>query len=193
MTTNNSINTAYPIAPNTGGTGLTSITAHGIMVGEGTSNVNPIVLTNGQLLIGSTGSDPVAASLSAGTGISITPGAGTITIAATGMASWVDVTGTSQTIAVNTNYTANNAALVTFTLPTTAAYGSTFRVAWKGAGGWAIAQNASQSIIFGIDTTTVGTGGSLASTAQGDAVEILCTVANTTFEVLSSQGNLTVV
>jgi hypothetical protein len=38
-------------------------------------------LTNGQLLIGSTGATPVAASLTAGTGITITPGAGSITIA----------------------------------------------------------------------------------------------------------------
>lgn len=42
-------------------------------------------LTNGQLVIGSTGLAPVAASLSAGTGISVTPGAGSITIAATGV------------------------------------------------------------------------------------------------------------
>src|SRR5581483_3702624 len=40
--------------------------------------------TNGQLLIGSTGAAPVLASLTAGTGISITPGAGSITITNTG-------------------------------------------------------------------------------------------------------------
>lgn len=40
-------------------------------------------LTNGQLLIGSTGAAPVAASLTAGTGISITPGAGSVSIACT--------------------------------------------------------------------------------------------------------------
>ena len=42
------------------------------------------VATNGQLVIGSTGADPVIASLTAGSGISITPGAGSLTIAATG-------------------------------------------------------------------------------------------------------------
>lgn len=40
--------------------------------------------TNGQLLVGSTGGAPVAATLTAGSGISVTNGAGTITIAATG-------------------------------------------------------------------------------------------------------------
>jgi len=43
--------------------------------------------TNGQLLIGSTGGAPVAAALTAGTGISVTNGAGSITIANTGVTS----------------------------------------------------------------------------------------------------------
>lgn len=42
-------------------------------------------LTNGQLIIGSTGLAPVAASLTAGANISITPGTGSITIAVTGV------------------------------------------------------------------------------------------------------------
>ena len=41
-------------------------------------------MTNGQVIIGSTGATPTAASLTAGTGITITPGAGSITIAANG-------------------------------------------------------------------------------------------------------------
>jgi hypothetical protein len=44
-------------------------------------------ITNGQLYIGSTGSSVVAASLTAGTGISVTNGAGTITVANTGVTS----------------------------------------------------------------------------------------------------------
>lgn len=40
-------------------------------------------LTNGQIIIGSTGAIPVAGSLTAGTNITITPGAGTITINST--------------------------------------------------------------------------------------------------------------
>jgi hypothetical protein len=43
--------------------------------------------TDGQILIGSTGAVPVRASISAGTGISVTPGAGTISIANTGVTS----------------------------------------------------------------------------------------------------------
>lgn len=43
-----------------------------------------LALTNGQLLIGSTGATPATATLTAGTNITITNGAGTITIAASG-------------------------------------------------------------------------------------------------------------
>lgn len=69
------------IAVANGGTGATSLTNHGILIGHGTSAVTSSVLTNGQLLIGSTGNDPTAAALTAGTGIAITNGAGSITVA----------------------------------------------------------------------------------------------------------------
>lgn len=110
-----------------------------------------------------------------------------------GITSWVDVTGTSQTIVPNTGYIADNAALCTLTLPTTAAQGTLFRIAGNGAGGWLLAQNASQSVKFGNVATTAGVGGSLASNDPGDALECLCVVANTTWRVLSAVGNLTVV
>lgn len=187
-----SLDLAAPVTVAYGGTGLTSITAHGILVGEGTSAVNPIVLTNGQLLIGSTGADPVAAQLTAGSGISIIDAAGSITISTTGSTNWVNVTTTTQAVAVNTNYVANNVALVTLTLPSTAAFGSEFEFTAAQAAGFLIAQNAGQSIVFGDDTTTVGTGGSIASTLAGDSIRLVCITANTKFQVLSSIGNLSV-
>lgn len=110
-----------------------------------------------------------------------------------GVSSWVDVTGTSQSMSVNTGYIADNAGLVTITLPTTAAQGTVQRVAGNGAGGWRIAQNASQNIKIGNQTTTTGTGGSLSSTNQYDQLELLCTVANTTWVAMSGWGNITVV
>src|SRR3990172_1036165 len=68
-----------------GGTGLTSITDGGIMLGSGTGPVTVTAQpTNGQLLIGSTGVDPVLAALTEGANVTITNGAGTITVAAAG-------------------------------------------------------------------------------------------------------------
>lgn len=197
MATNNSINSTFPVDPVSaakGGTGLASPTIHGILVAEGASPANPIVLTDGQVLIGSTGLDPVAATLTAGTGISIAAAAGSITISQSGSGLvWSTVTGTSQTITENNGYFANNAGLVTFTLPTTAAVGDIIEIGGQGAGGFIIEQNAGQSIRIGNQITTTGVSGSLASTLQGDNIILRCMVANTSFMVFSSYGNFTVV
>lgn len=106
--------------------------------------------------------------------------------------SWTEITGTSQTAAVNTGYIANNAGLVTVTLPATATLGSIIRVAGYGAGGWEIAQSAGQQIVYGDITTTEGVSGSLASINRYDAVELLCVVANTKFVVISGVGTVEV-
>ncbi len=186
-----------PIVPLNGGTGVSSPTIHTLPVAQGTSNFNFLgPLTNGQLLIGSTGADPVAATLTAGANISLTNGAGSISIAATGLAgfSWTTVTGTSQLMVANNGYIANNGALVTLTLPATSAVGDEIDIIGKGAGGWLIAQQAGQSINLGSSTTTIGVGGSLASTNRRDSLYMICTVANTEWTVGSGPvGNITVV
>lgn len=106
---------------------------------------------------------------------------------------WTEVTGTSQSAAVNSGYIANNAALVTITLPTTAALGDVLEVVGKGAGLWRIAQNASEIIHFGNIDTTTGTGGYLEATNRRDSIRLVCTVADTEWTVTSSQGTITIV
>lgn len=65
-----------------GGTGISTLTDHGILLGSGTSAITPLgEATNGQLPIGSTGFDPVLATISEGEGIDIANAAGSITIA----------------------------------------------------------------------------------------------------------------
>lgn len=59
---------------------------------------------------------------------------------------WVDVTGTSQQAQSNTGYLADNAARVTITLPASPAIGDLIRISGAGSGGWAIAQNAGQTV-----------------------------------------------
>ena len=70
--------------------------------GVGASTQNGLPLADGQLLIGSTAAVPVAATLTAGGGISITNAAGSITIANTGgsMTSWTLTgdSGSNQTV-----------------------------------------------------------------------------------------------
>ena len=66
-----------------GGTGATTLTDGGILLGSGTGAITAsAVLGNGELLIGDNSGDPTVATLSAGEGIDITNGAGSITIAA---------------------------------------------------------------------------------------------------------------
>lgn len=168
-------------------------TAHGIFVAQGVSTPNYLLLTNGQVLIGSTGVDPVPATLTAGAGINIANAAGTITITNTGASfAWTTVTGTTQAITAENGYVSNNAGVVTFTLPAVAALGDTFIIKGLGAGGWAIAQNAGQLIHLGNQVTTTGVGGSLASTNQYDQITVTCIVANTTWTA-EPVGNITYV
>ena len=105
---------------------------------------------------------------------------------------WSEETGTSVAAVVNNAYIINNAALNTITIPTTAAVGDRLLIVGKGAGGWRIAQNASEIIHFGNKDTTTGTGGRLDSTHARDTVELVCVVANTEWNVISSIGNITI-
>lgn len=106
---------------------------------------------------------------------------------------WAEVTGTSQAGAINAGYIANNAALCTISLPATAALGSIIEIVGKGNGGWKLSQAASQQVIFGNIASTSGTGGSLNSTHQRDAIRLVNVVADTAWQVIGSQGNIDVI
>lgn len=154
-------------------------------------------LTNGQLLIGSTGAQPVAANLtSTGGSVTITNTAGGINLEASGSSggtSWSVVTATTASITNGQGLLCNNATGVTVTLPATAAVGDTFTVVAMGGSGtsFSLAVNTGQSIRFGNTFTTTSTG-ELRSTSLGDVCEVVCSVANTAFIVTRVIGNLTV-
>lgn len=59
---------------------------------------------------------------------------------------WVELTGGTTQAQSNTGYLANSSTPVVITLPTSPAVGDWVKVTGVGAGGWAIAQNAGQSI-----------------------------------------------
>ena len=97
---------------------------------------------------------------------------------------------------VNGNGVINTkAGLLTMTLPATAAVGTVIAIQGcaTGATGWKIAQNAGQNIQLGTSNTTPGVGGYLASTTIHDGVQLLCVVADTSWEAISVIGNITVV
>jgi hypothetical protein len=115
------------------------------------------------------------------------------TAAIPGTLTWTPETSAFSIVSKN-GYICNHATVqVVGTLPATAAVGDTFKITNIGAAGWKVAQNASQYINFGNVTTTVGTGGSLASTAVGDSLEVICIVTNNGWQVVNSVGNITYV
>ena len=92
-----SLDTALPVA--SGGTGASTLTDGGVLLGSGTGAITALgQATNGQLLIGSTGADPVLATLTGGANISVTNTAGGISIAASGLGS-----GTVQSVSATGN------------------------------------------------------------------------------------------
>lgn len=185
------------VQPANGGTGVASPTAHTLPVAEGSSPFNFLgPLTNGQLLIGSTGADPVAAAItSTGGTVSVTLGAGTINLeVASGGFTWNDATGATVTLAIENGYVTDRGGGVTYTLPATAVLGNEIIIVGK-LGAWTVAQNANQQILIGSSSSTVGVGGSIASTNVGDCVTMVCITggASTVWRVISSIGNITVV
>ncbi len=106
---------------------------------------------------------------------------------------WTNVTTTSATMASENGYQANNAGLVTLTMPAIvdSTFGDTIKVSGFGAGGWLIQCVGGQTIHYGSSSTI--SGGSLASTNRYDAIELLCSSDTTQWLVRNTEGNLTVV
>jgi hypothetical protein len=101
--------------------------------------------------------------------------------------SWNDVTGTSQTMAPGNAYVANNASLVTLSLPANFAIGDRFLIVGQGAGGWKIAQQTGEQINFLGGNSTNGTSGYLESTRVTDVVELVA-IGPLTLQVVSATG-----
>jgi hypothetical protein len=96
--------------PTFAGLTLTGLTANAFLYSDSSKSIAASAApTNGQVLIGSTGSAPVLAALTAGTAISVTNGAGTITIANTGVTS---VAGTTNQVVAS-----GSTGAITLSLP----------------------------------------------------------------------------
>lgn len=163
-----------------GGTGSTSFNINGAVYSSTTTTgaLAAATLTSGQLLIGGTTS-PAAANLSAGTGISITNGNNSISIAVSGGGvTWTDVTTATQTLAVNNGYITNRAGGVTYTLPSTAALGDTIKIVGK-SGIAVITPNANQQILIGSTTGLAGVTGTATANDAGDCLTLVCITAGT--------------
>ena len=89
--TNGAVSVAGILNVANGGIGTSALNANEVLLGNGSNQIATAgALADGELLIGRTGTNPATATLTAGSGISITNAAGSITIANTGgsMSSW---------------------------------------------------------------------------------------------------------
>jgi hypothetical protein len=117
----------------TGNIAVSSLTDHGILIGHGAGNVTSSTLTDGQLLIGKTGAfDPVAATLTQGSNITITNGAGSITIASSGLgvSNYTNVAVTPYVSVATDNYLSvdTSALSITIKLPDAATSGRSYTI-----------------------------------------------------------------
>ena len=87
----------------------------------------------------------------------------------------------TQAAAVNTIYYVTSSAACTVTLPATAAAGSIVGIVGYGAGGWILAPNSGQTIKL----ITVSASTSVTSAEQYDTIQVMCTLANTTWVAMN--------
>jgi hypothetical protein len=179
MTTNNAIN----------------LNDAGLAYYDGTGVFSGITLTDGQIPIGVTGAAPNPNTLTGGFGIVVdnsTPGE--IVISSTGGGfSWSTTSVNVATMNAHNGYFAiSPGGALTFGLPPVSSIGDAITLNLSGATSWQITQpNAGSQIRLGNQTTTLGVGGTLTSTAQGDSITLVCRTANGIWEAVASIGNLT--
>lgn len=106
-------------------------------------------LTNGQLLIGSTGASPVAATITAGAGMSVTNGAGSITLST----SWKSATTAQQAVSNSSTYIS-----ASFPIPANGIVaGMAFKINAMGTYTTSVGSSATFTIRFGVNGTTADT------------------------------------
>lgn len=133
--------------------------------------------------------------LVAGTNITLVPGVNSLTINSTGggigITTWVTISA-SQALAVNTGYICiAPGGPLSLSLPAVSVLGDEIEITLDGSASFVITQGVGQQIRIGNLQTALGVGGTLTSSAQGDTLRMVCQMANTKWNVLSSFGNLT--
>lgn len=142
------------------------------------------VVADGQLLIGSTVAPNIrVATLTAGAGISITNGAGSITVTNTSAGgTWLDTAGGA--LAANTGYFVTAAAAVT--LPLTPAQGTIVEIVDQVGGG--VVVTAAGANIIQVQNVASSAGGTSTSTQKGDALRLVFRTADLTWYCAPGAG-----
>lgn len=178
-----------------GGTGATTLTSHGVLVGAGTSAISGLTVgTNGQVLLGSTGANPAFGTLTTSTGVAFTTGAGSLAVNITGGGMKSNSVATaSATGSTQNSYICSDSAQTTVSLPSTSSLGDMFLICGTSAntGGWIVSQASGQQIFNGSNHTTSGATGYISTAAANTSALLICTAANTTWIAIATVGTVT--
>lgn len=148
--------------------------------------------TDGQLLIGKTSTNGYAlATLSAGSGISITNGSGTISIAASGGLTWSGQNA-NFTASVNNGYVVTSSSAVTATLPSTFSIGDTIQILMvlSSSGAVYVKPASGDSIYWG--AYICANPASINTADYYGSITVVGVIANSTWSVTSIVGNFNI-
>ncbi|MDP1614997.1 MAG: hypothetical protein Q8L68_04295, partial [Methylococcales bacterium] len=181
-----------PVQVTNGGTGRTVLTTFGVLLGEGSNNINVTAAgTSGQILIASTTGDPQFSTITSSGGtvtFAVGPNSLNIETVNSGGLSWI-TTSTSGTLQKGLGYICIGGGGLTFALPTTPSVGTQVGLAlFDPVSTWTI-QLTGQTILFGDVSVSV----SLQSSEVGDGVSLVY-VTDTpvpSWIVINAIGNLT--
>lgn len=99
------------------------------------------------------------------------------------------VTGTTQQIAMNTNYIVKSSSTVTFTLPPTNSSIGIFEITGTGSANWIVNENTGQFVLYNGISSTTSTGTVSSSTAYDYAKFVYAGDASGQFNIAISDGN----
>jgi len=125
----------------------------------------------------------------AGLTSSATGGAVTFALDGSNSITWEVVTDATKAMAVGYGYIGNRGTAITYTLPATAAVGDTIKMTNIGDGLPVITANTGQTLLV-VDTAT-SVAGTLTALDKYCSIEMVCSVANTTWSTLGITGNWT--
>ena len=145
------------------------------------------VMLDGQIPIATSSDGWSVGNITGSNGVYVVNGANSIEIGYS--PAFNDVTGTSETMSDINVYLANNASLVTLTLPASSSLGDFIKIVGTNTGGWKIAQNAGQTIRIGSTSSTVGVGGSVSSANPTDSIELICLLQNAEWGTVGGPGS----
>jgi hypothetical protein len=173
---------ANAITSATLGAKLGTQTAHSLALFEGTNAaLVPLgVATNGQIPIGSTGADPVLATITGGGGVTVTNGPGTITISSTG-GIWTDESSSFNAVAENGYFITGSA---TATLPLSPPQGTTIYFIFDTTGvTFTISANTGQFIRVG--SALSASDGTCTTTTIGSSITLVYRAGNSAWFALN--------